>query len=725
MFTSAVVIEVLAGVFVGKMRAKFSKYLLLISLVVLLVLGKPLSTAANGSRNNKKRKKPIQKRQPIATVDEPLRTELINLASVIKGLVELRKACGGELPDGEIGRARDEIKQRTGKSKTKRQIIYAMNKYEEYHSTHKGEAPANAFTPLPSKKPKGRSISPDVQSFIEDACINVEWRVLNHDNSTSKIIRVLRPSLIHELVEVEFPDEKISLRTTYRIIRDFEEREGARVQAARKRAQALLKNMPSIDNDVEGVHERWQSDIRLLPIRTRYKGQECTVVLLYIVDDLTGYIVGWDLLPRKEVSEEGELFTQDFTCRKVRYHLALAMLEMGVRPRILYADNGAQYGQALEPFMDFIVSEDSVPTILVHTEPEAPRGRGKVERRLALINGFLELCPGFIDEDDYRESIRRGKKELIYEFDFLYREMKSFVDHWNTKRSKQKPDVPSRREQLQQGVDKSLPAPKLENLAVFAEPTKAEQPRQISTDGFWYQRERYVAVRQDEEMYVLWHTAVDNKVSAHILPFKLEKDDVRETIILFSLDDQATWHVAMRKSLLKLSRTRHSDLMKAARAQMIGTNKERSSIFLERILNAAEGPLVINKLDRTFQHHVPTSASLKSTDEQPTDSTPDSETLPDNAPTMQSDDTPVDGAPPAEEQLAQGTDTPVDSAPPAEKHPAQRGTTSDADTSPIEEHSTPAEPSEPSPQSSVSDDDQEDDDIDAFIAQLDQELAKK
>jgi hypothetical protein len=266
--------------------------------------------------------------------------------------------------------------------------------------------------------------------------------------------------------------------------------------------------------------------------------------------------------------------------------------------------------------MDFIVSEDSVPTILVHTEPEAPRGRGKVERRLALINGFLELCPGFIDEDDYRESIRRGKKELIYEFDFLYREMKSFVDHWNTKRSKQKPDVPSRREQLQQGVDKSLPAPKLENLAVFAEPTKAEQPRQISTDGFWYQRERYVAVRQDEEMYVLWHTAVDNKVSAHILPFKLEKDDVRETIILFSLDDQATWHVAMRKSLLKLSRTRHSDLMKAARAQMIGTNKERSSIFLERILNAAEGPLVINKLDRTFQHHVPTSASLKSTDEQ-------------------------------------------------------------------------------------------------------------
>jgi hypothetical protein len=121
----------------------------------------------------------------------------------------------------------------------------------------------------------------------------------------------------------------------------------------------------------------------------------------------------------------------DFTCKQVRLELALAILEYHIRPRIIYVDNGTQFGPALEKFLDLLTPEGEQPTEIIHSEPYEPRGRGVIERALALINSFIQYKPGFFPEDNYYKALEKPKGYKYYEFPFLEKEFAHFHPIWN------------------------------------------------------------------------------------------------------------------------------------------------------------------------------------------------------------------------------------------------------------------------------------------------------
>lgn len=276
------------------------------------------------------------------------------------------------------------------------------------------------------------------------------------------------------------------------------------------------------------------------------------------------------------------------------------MFRLQLRPQVIYADNGAQYAEALERYIDFLVASSEDPTALIHSIGDEPQGRGKVERRLALINGFLKLCPGFIDEENYRESLKQGKRELIYDFDFLVKELDRYVKTHNSKLDKK---VESPNTKLKQGKKMALTVPTKTNLAVFAEATEkgTRRPRNF---GFHCHSQIYITAEETPEMYNRWAGIVqqakkDPKYEIAVLTFTFDTAE-KGRLVYFSGDGERTWHLAKPKTEQRSSRTRQVDTKNDAVKAMGGENKAITQALQKQIAQSEHGPLVIDKFEMEF-----------------------------------------------------------------------------------------------------------------------------
>lgn len=220
------------------------------------------------------------------------------------------------------------------------------------------------------------------------------------------------------------------------------------------------------------------------------------------------------LLPRKDVDDAGNVYGVDFTCQQVREQIALAILEVQRRPRLIYVDNGSQFGLALAIFLDLLTADDEEPTRIIHTDPGDPRGRGIVERALGLINSFIQYKPGFFVEKSYRAALRKKKSFNYYEFSFLEGEFEHFIPIRNAKVRGEKPSPDQR---YTSAPDEGLTPPDMLQLGLFAGAIERINDRIPSREGVQYKRKgaqykthKYVPVSDDPAIGVALATASMN-----------------------------------------------------------------------------------------------------------------------------------------------------------------------------------------------------------------------
>src|SRR5262249_17996495 len=113
------------------------------------------------------------------------------------------------------------------------------------------------------------------------------------------------------------------------------------------------KWMPKQPSDVRAPHERWIIDARTLPFYIRHKNKKCTVPLVVIFTAKRGHFGAWLLFVRPATKASGERRKADFTADDVRLLVLYAIVVHGVRPKIIYTDNGSQF-KALEPLLPLL-----------------------------------------------------------------------------------------------------------------------------------------------------------------------------------------------------------------------------------------------------------------------------------------------------------------------------------------------------------------------------------
>jgi transposase InsO family protein len=167
-----------------------------------------------------------------------------------------------------------------------------------------------------------------------------------------------------------------------------------------RQGDSELHNMllPKLPNDVNELFERIQSDGRYLPFYVRHKGIVCTVVIVIFLDDFSNYVPAWLIRPRKEPNGTAKPHTIDFSSNDVNLLLAELLRRTGLRPRLIYTDNGSQF-VALRKVLPLLTIDAAHPIDLILSEPGKPQGRGKVEAFLKLLNAAICQLGGFVENE--------------------------------------------------------------------------------------------------------------------------------------------------------------------------------------------------------------------------------------------------------------------------------------------------------------------------------------
>jgi hypothetical protein len=567
-----------------------------------------------------------KKGTPIALVPEPEQSRIRAFAERIHELNKLQQAFG-RVPLGERERAAAEF------GCTPDWISKSMRLQKEYVAAYPDEPFYNAHTPRQVGRPKGRTVPDEVREAIELARVNQRWLSRDGTGSYDESNGVIEKKLIHSLV-VEHFGPIHSARTTYRVIRDYEERRAARVQVADNELNVLQNHLPTIGNKARGPGERAQFDARPLPVVVDNEG----VHVMLVFDDATGYLASWELIPAKRIDDDGEIYRQTFKDQVSRATVARAVMHVG-RFRSFYADHGYE---GLKNYMAFMVAPGEDPTQLIHSRVGRPRGRGGVERGAQMVDGFLRTRPYFVRERDFRRS-RAKKRSEVRAFAALYTDFAAYVYHWN--HDPAPGGGPSRADLLKQGPSYFLTPPAPENLAIFAMSNRSElrDPRRDGDAWFMLDTQGYEPYRRDKALYKQFADLSSRgaKIDVKVFDFGVKAQD---HIVLFSLDGQRTWELAVPAGSGEFSGRRHTELLIEVEQELAREDAASLDAFFQKIiLGSTKGPLVLDGLarERRFYHHapaepeLPSGQSLTQSDEQSSRSEPaeqkppsDGETIP-------------------------------------------------------------------------------------------------
>jgi hypothetical protein len=561
---------------------------------------------------------------PIALVAEPEQSRIIAFGNTIAALIEKQGDGQTPLPPGELAEAAKEC------NCTEDWISKSIARQRLYRIAYPDEPFHNAHTPRPVGRPKGRKVAPQVKDTIEKATTNKVWLSRNGRGGYDKVTRTLpRGKDVHSLVE-NVHGKVHSKRTTYRIIKDYKLANPARWVVVERGVEELQKHLPGLKGRVKGPGQRSQFDIRPFPTVVNYKGQICTVHGMWLIDDFTDYVPAWKLLPTKNVNTDGEVHTVDFTCKMARATIARACRQVQGRWRVYYADNGTQFNKALKKYMHFMVAAGEEPTALVPRRRRRPRGGGNVEVSLKLIDEFLRWRPAYINEKRYRTE-KVPKSEIPLYEDFVA-DFAAFVHHWN-----HDPDPetngPSRYALFEEGPKMLLSLPEPLALAMFACGSWRDQ-RDPRTEGdCWFRLDgtHYVALRTDPQMYKAFAdcSAAGREIDIQVFEFD-EQPRADDRIVLFSLDGEQTWDLAVPEGTRDLSRRKHTQNMIQVEQELErGEHADKEAFYRQVILDAVNGPLVFDALRRKkgfYRHHsaeqIQDGTNGGSEEEQPAASSP-------------------------------------------------------------------------------------------------------
>jgi hypothetical protein len=556
------------------------------------------------ANQSKEKKSPRPGIELALIIDKGERDRINAFADVIFNLRQLQDILG-QLPPGMLA----EVAQEHGYSEG--WISKSIEGQRTYCECYPDHDYVRAHTPKPVGRAKGRQSSPEVIDTIEKARVNRKWFSRDGDGGYSEIDNVIEKRLIHSLVEQTYGLVH-SQRTTYRIIKDYEERCAARVAVADEDDAAILQeHLPAIANraKVRGSGDRCQFDIRPFSVVVDNDGAETTVHGMFVIDDATERIIGWELVFVTFIDDEGEKQTQNFDGQMCRATVARSCLEIDGRYRTYYADNGFK---EIKRHQHFMVAPGEDPTRIVYRRRYRPRGGGGIEVGQQIIDGFLKTRPYYVRERTFRRSRKKSRKNLKTAA-FLRTDFAQYVWHWNN--DKDPKGGPSRIERWNAGPNLMLTAPSPTNLAMFALSQRREtrEPRQDPDRWFSLDTIAYVGARPDPDLY-------ERFASLSIRRSKLEAKKRQEAdiklcifefggtppqrLVLFSLDDEETWELAVPAESRSLSWQRHNKMLMDVEHRLEhGDSAELGDFFMRAILRSANAPLVIDGLRRNRQFY--------------------------------------------------------------------------------------------------------------------------
>lgn len=536
----------------------------------------------------------------IALVPEPEQGRIKAFAEGIHELLEMRKVMK-RLPKGELERAAETFHCTTdwiSKSMERQRAFVADPK-------NKGEPFYNAHTPRQVGRQKGRDVPDEVREFIELARINTRWLSRNGNGGYDEFDQPIEKRAIHSLV-VEHFGPIHSRATTYRIIRDFEQRHPSLITVAENGPEVLQKHLPAKTTKSAEPGMRGQIDARPFPVVVINGDVECTVHCTEFFDEATGFVVGYDVLPGKRISDNGEVCEQRFKDQVTRALVARATIVAG-RFRMIYADHGYE---AMEKHMVFMVASGEEPTRLIHSRSERPRGRGFVEHGVQLTDGFLATRPYYVRERDFRRSRKKKRSKLRMIAEFI-KDFAKYIHHWNNDPA---PDGgPSRAELFNRGPSFFLTTPSPENLAMFAlaQTAVTRVPRRDGDVCFWYNNKGYEPFHRNAALYEKISDLSVKGGEIHVRMFEFGPEE-KDQIVMFSVDDQATWELASVVGEHGISQRRHTEMMIEVEEKLSRkTTASLQAFFQKVILGNEKGPLVLNGMarDRHFYYHTPETST--------------------------------------------------------------------------------------------------------------------
>jgi len=351
---------------------------------------------------------------------------------------------------------------------------------------------------------------------------------------------------------------KRSIDTLRRFLKDLK-RNDPLVEALARRGKEYLRDkiLPTKSNDVSRPNQRWQIDARVLPIYVIYNGMVCTVSLLLILDDFSRYPVRWRVIPRKVRDEDGFPKRADFTARDVGILLASAMYHEKVRPEDLYTDNGSQI-IAIREFLGDLTDENETLVRMTNSIPGRPRGRGKIEKFLGLMDKLLADIAGFIRDEKNLALVNAARTAPnLKTFEYLCEQIDEYMEQLRGEPYRQ--GGKKTRRQLYQKTG-ALPAPPIRRLMVLV-PEKEESFVAVSNWKivFKEEEEEYEPRIDDEDGMMRWFEAV---ARPEFVPLKAAKLDTgwKFEVCL----DGEHWHEGVPKSEQNIATDRYESLRNGA-----------------------------------------------------------------------------------------------------------------------------------------------------------------
>lgn len=548
--------------------------------------------------------KPIRRHPHISSVSDPaLRQKYIDEAWEYHRLNEEESRLGRLAPGSLIQAARKLGITRDWVTK-QRKHLYA------YHEEYPQDPLGTSVVPLPrgpaqqgrlnggKTNPEAKALRAQIIQDVEDAYMNQKWYSrdgdANHSTETYSLNEkdvFLGPRLIYELVKKKYGDI-VDESTVWRIIDDFRARHPTRVRAAYNGIDDIRQNVhPHLSNDVSGPGARGQIDIRPLPKRVQLEGMiDTTVYVAWFLDDFSRALLEHETIPRKVVGPENKIELQDFECKQIRILIARFIQRTGRRPRIIYVDRGPQFREALQKFMSFLTAPGESPTEIIYRK--GARGGGKVERNLQMIDEFLSASRGYVREKNFRRSYQQTKTNKLKTYETFKQDFATFRFHWNYDLDSK--GGPSRWQIWEGGPDKSLSAPPLINLILFASGERHET-RTWDGGGFAIDSGKWIPAEPSPELYEKLDDA------------KLRRDEIPVIIgtigdvkcVFFRFPREIEWYQAILESESRASRRKHNSILNSLDWEIVKSNEKRAADFFERtILADPAKPLVLDALSR-------------------------------------------------------------------------------------------------------------------------------
>jgi transposase InsO family protein len=373
------------------------------------------------------------------------------------------------------------------------------------------------------QRPPGRKQDPKLteeqQQVASFAYLNRHWIAVLDGEEPKQVTIAPTTEIVFRLLLYIWPN----IAATIVQVRKFLKREVLKAKAkytlAREGKRIFWKHyILRRTNDAAWVNLRWIIDARPLPVYVRYKNTVCTVTLVVIMDDLSRYGIRWFVIPRKIENEAGAVKKVDFTSSQARALFVSALYTTGIRPWIVYSDNGGQF-QSWEDIIEYLTEPLDQPILPIFSRKGHPEGRGKVEIIQGLVDSGLLGSFGLIT-DDSKDGWREKWKEVMKSPAKLddYKVVQKSVNNYLRKRWNKGilPEFGKTRKELwEEHRASSLPAPSNFRLAIFGA-AEIFEPVPVREKGIRYRSRFYHPIT--DEGYVRIARRMDDQVLLSLVP---------------------------------------------------------------------------------------------------------------------------------------------------------------------------------------------------------------